>query len=579
MSLAKLVWAFIIFLFAAFIGGCVWFVSMGYEQLIDLAIEQLQRADIRTILENRFFTHPKFETARMVAKICIALFIVALVVFLIYRKTIWQQLNVLFLTVKNGFTSMVKSVRSSGRHIKIMLGVLLVLVTVRSVYYTLHFYPQFDECWNYNYFLSNRFFTTLVAYNNYPLHNVITFLFLKVLPSSTFVMRLPNIILGLVNTLLVFVLVKKIFSNEKIALVGAAIFCVLPTIVFYMLFARGVMLALFFSLLILHILFSKPIGKFTKAEIILLIFISTLGSFAMISFPVFLIVIFILLLVQFIIKKDKLALQKLFFILLGTSLLVLLFYAPMMLSGGFQLGFSSPHDAANLNWKDWVHKLQVVSRNQIGFFTGSYFFLLLNLILLFLTKRKKLVALNVLLLLIPFIFPLFTKIYFPARAIGFQVFAYLFTFCMVLEIILYRTNKFVLAAITVLIIVGFSYTTHRHTFMTWSAKPDKSAHYIAQIFQQKNITSYYDKSSGFQYFVPGILYHHKINGTDIQFFTGDTASTRFSPLANFTGNCFVESRSTFVPSANREILYEYEDVDTEQPNAHKDFVVYLQNLK
>ena len=115
--------------------------------------------------------------------------------------------------------------------------------------------------------------------------------------------------------------------------------------------------------------------------------------------------------------------------------------------------------------------------------------------------------------------------------------------------------------ICILLVLGFNYVSTTHTFFDWSARPDKGAFEIAQVMQKEHIKSYYDLDGSFSYFVPGILYHHKIKDQKIYFNTSNKSSARYTELQNFQGDCFVLSTANYRALPNDTILYEYKDED------------------
>lgn len=567
MRIAKAIWFLIILILAGMVAGFAWLLNTSYTDLITLAIDQLQRPDLREVLEQKYFTEDNFIRLRRTGYSIIPILLGVIGFCIVLRKKIMDSLYNLLKRIRSLYYSVIHSIRESNKHTKIILAVILLLVLFRSVYYALYYHAQYDECWNYNYFLSNNILSSLFAYNNYPLHNFLTYIVLTVLPDATFTMRLPNIILGLVNSVLIFSLAKRIFKKEAIALTAVALFAVLPTTVFYMLFARGVMLALFFGIIILYFFFIRKFENCNKTEATILILVCSLGAYSMISFPVFVAIIFILGSIQAIIHQNWKGLKTIIITGVTTMIIGLILYLPMMLGTGMNLNAASGYFVKTINWDIYLDKATFVSRNQIGFYIGSYIFLAFNAALLFLSKRRFVIVFNIVLLLIPFVFPLLSKTYLPARALGFQVFGYLFTLLLILELIYQKSNTIVFAVTSLVIVIGFNIVSVTHTFFTWSARQDKGAYEIAQVLQENNIESYYDQTSEFQYFVPAILYHHKIADKAITFYSSNRKSSRYTPIVLYDGNTYVINKKRFSADKNKEILYEYTDED-------RAFIVY-----
>ncbi|KXK43870.1 MAG: hypothetical protein UZ11_BCD004000430 [Bacteroidetes bacterium OLB11] len=90
-----------------------------------------------------------------------------------------------------------------------MLAICLFIILTRSFYFANSYYIQYDEAWNYNYFLAHNPVYTIFAYNNYPLHNLVSSFFLTFLPANTVVLRLPSILIGIFSCLFVFAIIQK----------------------------------------------------------------------------------------------------------------------------------------------------------------------------------------------------------------------------------------------------------------------------------------------------------------------------------------------------------------------------------
>jgi uncharacterized membrane protein len=567
MKTARGIWFIITLAILALVIVSVWFMQADYESVIQFAIEQLKRPDLSVQLKEKFFTAAKFETLQRANYSILAVLLAVLGFFIVKRKMIFRGLNSLIKIKKTYLFSWFNSIQKSSGTIQILLAILVLLVLIRSVYYALTFYPQYDECWNYNYFLSNNILTTFFAYNNYPLHNVVTFFFLQILPDTTFVMRLPNIILGVLNILLVFVLVKKIFKNEIIGFIACALFAVLPTAVFYMLFARGVMLALTFGLLLLYFFIAKRIETWGKIDIVLVAIFCALGSFSMISFPIYFILLFAIHFIKSLQQGNKQALRKLTYTSLWIGMFVLILFTPMAIGSGFDLGLDSNYANQSFSWSSLWRVTEKISKDQIGFFYGAYFFLIVNFVFLFLSKKKEIIILNIGLLLIPYLL-FIIGIHLPARALSFQIVAYLFSLTILFEYLLRKTSIAIVSFTSLAILLYGNYISTKHTFFDWSNRPDKGAYEIAQILQAENSSSYYDIQGQYSYFVPSILYHHKINGKDIKYFTSNKKSARYLPKNKFSGNVFM-ANNPLSDTISSEILYHYQDES-------RNFTVYRQ---
>lgn len=546
MKISNSIWYILLLVLSALLGLLLSIYFFSYNSILEYGIHELGRPDLEKTLRQDFFTERKFEGLRRI----VPLFIVILSggIFLWIRnrlklkKSIASALN--YLKIKWG--SIFQEITYCTWQTKITLSLLLVVITIRSCYYALHYYAQYDECWNYNYFLSNSLLPSFFAYNNYPLHNVITYMFLQVVPDSTFGMRLPSVLFGLINALLVFVLVKRLFKLDWLALIGLALFAIIPMSVFYMMYARGVMLALFFSLILFYFFIVKGLKNWNRKDIFFASLCVGLGSFSMISFPLYVAGLFLIAFITAFTRWDKTDLKKLTLFLFYTLLFCILLFIPMLLGSGMDLGFQSHYRQATFHFNKYIEQLEMISYIQIGFYNASYVFILLNFLFLAIsdTTVKKLTVFNLAMLALPFVVPLVNLTYLPARAYSFQLLSYLFS----LIILLYWMHKKVNTSLAVIlgsvfVLIG-SFISHQHTYLNWSSKQDEEAYHIANLLFENNITNYYNDSPAFTYYVPGISYYYKLHNQEIEYRTSLKKSTRYS-------DALIKSHAVVISSRDR----------------------------
>lgn len=557
MRLAKGIWLLTLLVLLAIGLATLWLMNASYDQLIQFTIDQLQRPDLQALLEKKYFTEAKFHSIQRAGLSMIFIFAGAGGFLIIRRKQFIRAVHALLSAIKKGIQSLIIEIKTSTRPVQIMLALLLSFVLLRSIYYAYAMYPQYDECWNYNYFLSNSFFTTFFAYNNYPLHNIISFLFLSILPDNTFCMRLPNIIIGLATITLLFVLAKKIFRHESLALAVAVIFSVLPTVFFYLLFARGVMLALFFAVLLAFFFFVKKTNTWRTTDKVLVILFTALGCYSMISFPIFIACFFSVYLLSSLIQKDITAAKNILATGFCGALLTLLLYTPILLGSGVRIAMQSAYLSGTRRINSLLTNANYLSLDQIGFLYGVYIFIFINLVLLFINKKKRLITLNILLLLLPYILFIVGDTHLPARALGFQALAYILTIALVLHY--FRNSKMVRTIATSILFVVGNYICATHTFFTWSMRKDQAAYKIAEALQAKECDQVYDQSGNFSYFLPSILYHYKLKKQKITLYTINKNSARYLPPEKYKGPVFAVDGSEFSDSLSNKIIYNYQD--------------------
>ena len=558
MRAAKLIWGSLLLIGLIILGGLFWFLQSDYEALLQFAISRLNRPDLYDTLQQQYFTPSKFESIRSITYFLIPALLIGLGLFVFKSKRIIKVIDTVLKRLTHYVKLFYRIVLESSNQTKTILGCIMLFVLVRSVYLALHYYPQYDECWNYNYFLSNHPLTSMVAYNNYPLYNLLTYTLLSILPDNTFFLRLPNIILGGLSVLLVFSLAKKYFKSEQLGLLAAAIFSALPVVLFYMLFARGVLLAMVFSLCLLFFFFVKPIQNWGKFDIFFVGVLGAFGCYAMISFPLFIIILWLYATIISIRRKEAPIFYSLLYAGLWLILFTLILYSPIILGSGLGPGLSSGYMKTHFNLTTFLTKTAFISRNQIGFYVGAPIFIVLNIVSLFISQRKKFILINLLLLTLPY-FLFLIGINLPARAISFQFLAYLFTLVIYLEIIKNKASLLLASVAGILLCIGFHYISLTHTFLGWSAKRDQGAHSIAEILYKNKLNSLYDQDGSFGYFVPGLQYYYKLRNSNLNFQTNNPTSTRFQKAVEHDGVVFVRETKKYQARSTDKVLYRYQD--------------------
>jgi len=574
MRAAKFIWLLLIVLCATLLIGVLWFLTFSYAGIIDFAITQLQRPDLRAQLISQYFTHEKFEQLKTLITFISIIPVSCIIILWVKRKAIWKTAAQIILAMKQKLRKLASTFVDIDSSTQYGLAIIIVLVTVRSFWYATHYYAQYDECWNYNYFLSNSPLNTLVAYNNYPLHNIFTFGLLQLLPDTTLIMRLPSIFFGIVNILLVFALSKQLFGKNQLALMASVIYAVLPMTVFYMLYARGVSIALTFCLLLMHYFLVKKIARWDQYDIMIVISMGVLSMYSMTTMVVFFSLLVGFALLSAMLHRNLPAMKKGVGIYLAILFFSALLYTPMLLGSGFDIATSSDYGFSNFQWPAFFQQLSVIARNQIGFYNGLYIMLPLGLVGYFFSTKKSLVLFSITLLAIPFLLATIFKLYLPARAISFMIFGYLFIIIIIIEIFIRRFGMPVSWIIVTLVILMGSYVSHTHTFMTWSAKPDKAAYEIAELFRQQDIQEIYDQSEHFSYFAPALGYYSRLSKLDFRYYTSNKNSLRFLSLEQYHGNTFAISKLNYNRQPNDTILYTYTDVDSSTNDISKNILIY-----
>ncbi len=544
----------------------VYFFSHSYASFIQVVLDSIQRPDLETVIRTHYFSLEKFNKMRWCLVISVVISTAILLALYRYKKEYDHLIDRIIRSVSNYLNSIQRTLLSFSKTGRIALALLLFILLCRSIYMATTFYIQYDEAWNYNLFLDKQLFYSIGAYNNYPLHNIVSWCLVHLLGSSLLVLRLTSILSGLFCTFVVALCVQHFVKNEKLALLAAALFCCLPVSLFYMLYARGVLLemavALLVSFLILHY---SNIG-FTLKRVLFVSVLNAFGTYSMLSHPYFIVGSFAALLLYSLLYEQKNCLLVLaygfFSLLFSVSMLI-----PMMLGTGLSpvIAVLSHHQAIQLN--DIIRYVERVSFFITGFSTSFYFLFLFSIgLLVYFFRKNNLLCLlslfNCSWLLLPVFIPLLTNVYPPERALSFLVLVPLNSavlFFYYLDKI--RVVRFIVYPLALFSLWVFSYNTYTHPFLNWSRVLDKQVMDVAMVLKQNHITRVYNDSREFDYFIPGIEFYFKQHHRPIEFSSSSISSTRYASTIDATIQCMVLGKqSTAAYSPGDSLFYELDDI-------------------
>ena len=544
----------------------VYFFSHSYASFIQAVLASIQRPDLETVIRTHYFSLEKFNRMRWCLLISVVFSTAILLALYRYKKEYNHLIDRIIRSVSNYLNSIQRILLSFSKTGRIALALLLFILLCRSIYMATTFYIQYDEAWNYNLFLDKQLFYSIGAYNNYPLHNIVSWCLVHLLGSSVVVLRLTSILSGLFCTFVVALCVQHFVKNEKLALLAAALFCCLPVSLFYMLYARGVLLemavALLVSFLILHY---SNIG-FTLKRVLFVSVLNAIGTYSMLSHPYFIVGSFAALLLYSLLYEQKNCLLVLaygfFSLMFSGSMLI-----PMMLGTGLSpvIAVLSHHQAIQLN--DIIRYVERVSFFITGFSTSFYFLFLFSIgLLVYFFRKNNLLCLlslfNCSWLLLPVFIPLLTNVYPPERALSFLVLVPLNSAVL----FFYYLDKmhlvrFMVYPLSLFSLWVFSYNTYTHPFLNWSRELDKQVMDVAMVLKQNHITRVYNDSREFDYFIPGIEFYFKQHHRPIEFSSSSISSTRYASTIDATIQCVVLSKqSTAAYSPGDSLIYESGDI-------------------
>jgi len=552
-SIARFLFASIVALF--FVGSFSFlpFQFWQYDTLVQTILDGLHRQDLYTILTTQFFTPTKYAHVKMLASIGSGFSFLMMLGLGYKREKAIHALTCFVQDITKAWQGFIKTFLFQTKTNRKLFYILLFFILVRSIYYATTYFIQFDEAWNYNIFLHHNIFYSVVAYNNYPLHNLVTWFFVHAFPSRLLAMRMPSILVGICNCVLVFCIVKKLFANEISALFAMLIFACLPVSVFYMLYARGVLFEVFFALLVLYFILQYLENGFSLKSVFYLAILNALGTYSMLSHPYFILMsgigIFFILLYQ---KKGSQLKYSVLYVLLSLACSAILLL-PMYLGTGFSLGLEAAIGHRSFLSLHHVLPLHCYS----DFITGSpytfYALFFANICFVWYGKKNAerffyIACLNLFLLGSVFIIPLFTQTYAVERAYSFLVLVPVMSIGLLFHFLSLRW-KYVLGWSSVVVL---SIVSHTHDYLNWSKQLDKEVHQLAELYIAQQVTEVYNTHPNYYYFVPGIEYYLLVQHQPMSYKTSLQNSKRY--VANGASKPCIVADSTFTDT-NYFLLY------------------------
>jgi hypothetical protein len=551
-----------VFLFAS----TLYLFSYSYTSLIQNLLHQIQRPDIADTLSRHYFTESKFKILRITLATCTMISLIGMGLLYHHRNAYFKQVDALADSVKRYLQKSLQIYGSLSVVAKWALGLASVLLLLRSFYYATTFYIQYDEAWNYNLFLDKQFYFSIGAYNNYPLHNLITWCLIHVFGNQVIILRLCGILIGLFLMQYLMITIQYFFKSEWLALFVTSVFLCLPVNVFYMMYARGVLLEIFFALCVMSLLIYFIHSGFSTKRMVWLSVLNMLGTYAMLSHAYFILASGLSLLLYAICCLPKLVKASMWYGV-GSIAASLLALSPMILGTGLQPAFNVLWSINKVRVFDCVSYANRCSEFNFGM---PYFWIFLMIGSLFLMgyyfrKNAQLFfvgLLSLLLFLLPLCIPFVTKIFPPERALGFLVVPCIALVSICCHVIAQQIKmKWILFPLSICVLVFFSLRSHTHPFLNWSATLDQQVYETYQVLQKHQIQSVYNDSRDFDYFIPGIEFYSKQKNKPIQFSSSSTQSTRYLPIEKNTSDAIVYSRSkSHFNSDSIQAIYTVDDI-------------------
>ena len=513
---------------------------LNYNQLIDFILNEINRKDLYEIITEKYFSEIKFEVVKKIFNGISLVSFIGLFFYFKHRSAVLKLLELIIKKLQTRFCNFIFTATKNNPIINKLLIISILSILGRSIYYAIDFDIQFDEAWNYNYFLHNNMIYSFCVYNNYPLHNIVTWLFLKVLPDSTFAIRLPSILVGILCCLTVFVVIKKLFKNEWIAIGSMLVFSSLPIVIEYMLRSRGVIFEVFFIVIIFYFLVRYLSQKITWNRILFLSFLNACGTYSMLSHAYFILFSSLgFLLVLFVEKRNKELKFACYYGILSIvfSLILLL---PMLLGTGVLLGINAGINHSNFLALHYLNAFECYSTFLFGY---RYFIIVYIFILAFLLFNKenqlKVIALfNLCFVSAVFLIPLFTKTTPPERTMGMLI---ILPITLIPCLITFLKQNWILGT-TGSYFLFLNFSIFYNGEFIWSKKLDNYVLIVSNQLLANHIHKITSKTDLFNYFIPGVTYNYFLQNQKLEINTNNVNSTRYSKQEmNF--ECVVTNRN------------------------------------
>lgn len=498
-----------------------------------MVVKDLHRPDMQSVLETKYFTIDKFQLMKQVMIFLSIVSAIVLMLFIRFRKKLMSVIDQLSDDLLRLFKQINCIYTSFNRSGKIYLFVLSLLLLARSIYYATSFDIQYDEAWNYNLFLDQHFYYSMAAYNNYPFHNLITWLFVHAFGNSVFVLRLPVILMGLFTVLYTIFATQFLVKKQWVALLSGTVFACLPVSVFYMMYARGVMFEIFFVIVLYSLLIYFLQTKFSLKRILLLAVLNALGTYSMLSHPYFILASFAALFIYGLMYSRELIRYSIIY-LVASFLFSFIQFIPMIAGSGMSPGIHATLGLQAASFTAYINHVEELSYFITGFSYTFYMITLILLALLFYSfKKNKLTffisSIGLLLLSLNISIPFFLNSFLPERGMSFMVIIPMSLVILLFSFMQQRVKNVASIFLMALILISISsYRAHTHHFLNWSKELDHKVQEVAQKLYHEKINSAYNDSRDFDYFIPGIEFYFKQHGSQFNFSSSAATSTRYS---------------------------------------------------
>ena len=545
-------------------------VLLGFSRqgLINFIVQASAKPYLLNILQQQIITPQKFKLLKAACYALLAIDVVLVAMLYRYRRVVLRWLVFLRHCVSSGAGSIAAVFKRSSKKNNLAFAILLAVITARALYYIFHFELQYDEMWSYNYFTARPFYFAMLSYNNYPLYELSTQLF-KWLPfSMKFNLRLPVFLAGITACIIIYACIKQYTGHALTALAAMALFACMPVTTFYMLYARGVMFGLLFSIVSMFSILYMFTGNNPKKYMLLFALANIAGMYSMPT-HLYLWAIQIVCAAVYSIKYNRSLLKPFMVCNLLVLMLSLVCWLPIIAGSGISFLLNTATNSALVG--SAIPDIIFYNKGISTFFTGEAYGLLVmvGVTVFLLAASKKINSQNV--FLVAFMLLLFglpTAIYvvqhnaIPERSIPFIGLLMPMCFCWLVYTFKNNLPQFVQYVFIALLFVAGCFISNSHSFMRWSEVQDKKAITITILLMQHHVKTCYDNStaSQFFYYYPALEYYYAQHKLAITVNMATRNSQRYKPLLPTDDfDCIIVPANASTPSIDTRYKSIYKD--------------------
>ncbi len=314
----------------------IYLFSTTYNDFILFILNKTGKLHKIDEFENSYLTISKFNFIRYFS-FAITILYGAIIYFIVTHS------NKILNSFYNAFSALINCVKrnifkiiSLQKHEKIILLSTLTFFVLYRLYQIIVLPISYDEAWTYMNFSSKNIIVSALYYpapNNQILYSMITNVFLLLPIDDKIAIRLPNLLIGVIAALLIFIFLKDFF-NKNTALMGFITFSSLFPVNLYSIQARGYMLIVLFSILITYAIFKIVFVRSRKIYWAVFIIASILGFYTIPTFLYPFVSVSFFAFIAFLYEKNYWLIKYLIYSgVIITIAVILLYLPPFYISG------------------------------------------------------------------------------------------------------------------------------------------------------------------------------------------------------------------------------------------------------